>query len=204
MRIKHIVTIALATFALCLAGCSEEETKRSDAVERVTPEEPVLTSTVTPAAPEPTPAEPTTKAPEEESKVVDSPETPELPDPPTFEPDVETVDGVTLQRFVTTSIIEKREPVDPMSAFGPQHEKVYAFVEVSNESETDKSLYVHFVGPKGKVSGGIELEIPASVPRWRTWAYTRHFASPGLWRVEIRDADGKLLGALPFEVEAGL
>ena len=88
--------------------------------------------------------------------------------------------------------------------FGPEHEKVYAFVEVSNESESDKSLFVHFIGPKGKVSGGIELEIPASVPRWRTWAYTRHFDAPGLWRVEIRDEDGSLLGALPFEVEAGL
>jgi len=65
-------------------------------------------------------------------------------------------------------------------------------------------LFVHFIGPQGKVSGGIELEIPASAPRWRTWAYTRNFDAPGLWRVEIRDAEGSLLGALPFEVEADL
>ncbi len=203
MRTKHIVTIALAMFALGVAGCSEEEPKRPDAVKSAASEEPVLTSTVTAAPPEPTRAEPKPKAPEEEPKSVESFEEPVLEEPASFEPDVETVDGVTLQRFVTASMIDKREPVDPGSTFGPQHEKVYAFVEVSNESETDKSLFVHFIGPKGKVSGGIELEIPASVPRWRTWAYTRYFASPGLWRVEIRDAEGTLLGALPFEVEAG-
>jgi hypothetical protein len=54
------------------------------------------------------------------------------------------------------------------------------------------------------VSGGVELEIPASVPRWRTWAYTRHAKTPGLWRVEIRDDEGTLMGALPFEIEPTL
>jgi hypothetical protein len=126
------------------------------------------------------------------------------PDDVSFEPSVESVGGVTIQRFVTASEIDKREPVDPTSTFGPHHDRVYAFVEVSNDAESDKSLFVHFIGPNAKVSGGIELEIPASVPRWRTWAYTRHFDAPGLWRVEVRDAEGRLLGALPFEVDTGL
>ena len=82
--------------------------------------------------------------------------------------------------------------------------RIYAFIDASNESTSDKSLVVHFIGPNGKVSGGIELVIPASVPRWRTWAYTRHAKEPGLWRVEIRDVDGNLIGALPFEVQPGL
>ena len=120
------------------------------------------------------------------------------------EPSVETIDGLTIQRFVTTSEIVEREPVASASIFGPDDERVYAFVEVSNESESDKTLFVHFIGPKGKVTGGIALEIPASVPRWRTWAYTRNFDAPGSWRVEIRDAEGRLVGALPFEVDSGL
>ena len=48
---------------------------------------------------------------------------------------------------------------------------------------------------------GVDLEVPASVPRWRTWAYTRHAKEPGPWRVEVRDSDGVLVGALPFVVE---
>ncbi|UCH30342.1 MAG: DUF2914 domain-containing protein, partial [Myxococcales bacterium] len=63
---------------------------------------------------------------------------------------------------------------------------------------------VHFIGPEGQVSGGIELVIPASAPRWRTWAYTRYAKKPGLWRVEIRDVNGSLIAALPFEVEPEL
>ena len=87
--------------------------------------------------------------------------------------------------------------------FGDHDERVYAFVEVRNDSERDETLLVHFIGPDGQVSGGIELRIPASTPRWRTWAYTRNANEPGLWRVEIRSEDGALLGALPFEVEHG-
>ena len=202
MTIKHIFNIVLAAAAVSLLGCSEVEPKSSEAVERASLPEPVLTSTVTPTEPEPGVLAPPPKKQEAEPEATESPKEPALPVPPSFEPDLETVDGVTLQRFVTTAKIEKREPIDPTSMFSPKHERVYAFVEVSNESESDKSLFVHFIGPSGKVSGGIELEIPASVPRWRTWAYTRHFATPGSWRVEIRDADGSLLGALPFEVEA--
>lgn len=195
MSIKYILITALAAAALSSIGCAEEPRERSRFAEPGATTEPMLTSTVTPAKPEPVPSEPPRPVVVEEE--------PTAPDA-VLEPTIETVDGVTIQRFLTTSEISKREPADSPSSFGPQHEKVYAFVEVSNESETDKSLFVHFIGPNGKVSGGIELGIPASVPRWRTWAYTRHFDAPGLWRVEIRDAQGSLLGVLPFEVEAAL
>ena len=201
MTIKHITTLTLLT--LSLAACSEEAPRQSELAERAASAEPILTSTVTTAPVERVEPEPSEKAEPEGSTPAEPQVEPVQTDTPSFEPLVETVDGVTLQRFVTTSAIERREPTDPTSTFGPQHDKVYAFVEVSNESELDKSLFVHFIGPKGKVSGGIELDIPAAVPRWRTWAYTRHFAEPGLWRVEIRDADGTLLGALPFDVEPG-
>jgi len=192
MRIEHIVIIALC--AVASAGCAEETTERTKPVESTSAAELVLTSTLTSAKPEPLPVE--------EPKPVAVEEEPNAPDV-SFEPTVESVGGVAIQRFLTASEIDKREPVESTSTFGPHHERVYAFVEVSNESESNTSLFVHFIGPKGKVSGGIELEIPASAPRWRTWAYTRHFDAPGLWRVEVRDAEGSLLGALPFEVETG-
>jgi Protein of unknown function (DUF2914) len=78
---------------------------------------------------------------------------------------------------------------------------VYAFVEVSNRSEEGKALMVHFIGRDGRVRGGIELHIPATAPRWRTWAYTWHAKETGLWRVEIRSVEGSLLASVPFEVE---
>ena len=188
MTIKHHIII-LAAFALSSTGCMEEareqERQHDERTGLTATPEPVLTSTVTTTKPEPVVVEEDQDVPE-----------------PAAEPRVETIDGVTIQRLVTASEIDGREPVDPRAAFFPSDEKVYAFVEVSNESESAKRLLVHFIGPEGKVSGGVELEIPAAVPRWRTWAFTRHFDTPGPWRVEIRDDEGRVLGALPFEVEA--
>lgn len=202
MSIKHNVIIAVAAIALSSIGCSEEPRKDNEATKLAPTPEPVFTSTLATTKPGPVvvdPPEPV--AVQEETVVVQKePATPEI-----FpELSVESIDGVTIQRFLTASAVMKREPVHPRSNFVPSDEQIYAFVEVSNASESAKRLLVHFIGPEGKVSGGIELEIPAAVPRWRTWAYTRHFDVPGLWRVEIRNAEGELLGALPFEVEAEL
>jgi len=116
---------------------------------------------------------------------------------------VQSLDGLRIKRFVTAPKVEDREPVAPSSVFAARDQAVYAFVDVSNTSEEQKSLSVHFLGPNGQVSGGIELHIPAAVPRWRTWAYTKHANDPGLWHVEIRSVDGTLLGTLPFEVRPG-
>lgn len=204
MSIQPIVTIALAAATLASIGCLETDRKSDKPIDVVPANEPVLTSTLTSTKKAVAPA--ALPDPELEPKeVVELPKAgrEELEAPSALaERITESIDGVTLQRFLTTSDIEKREPVDLTSTFGPEHDRVFAFVDVSNESELDKSLFVHFIGPNGKVSGGIELEIPASVPRWRTWAYTRHFDAPGTWRVEIRDAEGSLLGTLPFEVDA--
>ena len=193
MRNKYIVIIVLAA-AACV-GCAEEAVERAEPIGPVPSPEIVLTSNAASAPPKAMPVEAAKPAPVDEKP---------KPSDVSFEPTVESVGGVAIQRLVTASGIEQREPVDPTSTFGPHHDSVYAFVDASNDADSDKSLFVHFIGPNGKVSGGIELEIPASVPRWRTWAYTRNFDAQGLWRVEVRDAEGSLLGALPFEVETGL
>lgn len=205
MNIKPRLVIA-TTGALLALGCTRAEPPKSELAERSKSTEPTLTSTVAPS-----PAEPI----EKKSNVVDEkkpdPEHTELPAEPfrpdaeqtKFEPELGSLDGLTIRRLIATSAIDKREPVFVSSGFDHHDEKIYAFVEASNESEFEKTLVVHFIGPDGRVSGGIELRIPPSVPRWRTWAYTRNAKEPGLWHIEIRDPDGALLGALPFEVEPG-
>ncbi len=198
MLIKSKVITPIMLVFLTAVGCNEATPSTSDAIERAaspTPT-PTLTSTAPPASPKPVEAKQPEPSPLEAEK------------PPLTEqkrslvPDLENMDGLTIRRLVTAPEIEHREPVAASSVFGRDEEQVYAFVEVSNESEDDATLLVHFIGPSGQVSGGIELNIPPAVPRWRTWARTRHAKQPGLWRVEIRSADGNLLGALPFEVEA--
>jgi len=202
MNIEPKITIPILVALLATAACTEAKPQKAERIDRSKPTQAMLTSTV-PAVvpkpikekkPEPAVADVVQAAPIEPKPIETS---------PSFEPELESLDGLSIQRLVTAPKIERREPLAASSVFGAHDERVYAFVEVRNDSEEDKTLRVHFIGPEGQVSGGIELRIPASTPRWRTWAYTRNAAQPGLWRVEIRSEDGTLLGALPFEVEHG-
>lgn len=190
-----------ATLVLSMVvGCTEPEPPKSDAIERATSTEPTFTSAARPPLPDLA----------DETRL--EPPVLEVAEPPSqeasredrlFEPELRSMGGLTIRRLVTAPKVEHREPVASSSVFGYDDEKVYAFLEVSNESENDETLVVHFFGPDGLVSGGIELRIPAAVPRWRTWAYTEHAKVPGSWRVEIRSVEGSLLGALRFEVDDG-
>ncbi|MGB8331606.1 MAG: DUF2914 domain-containing protein [Polyangiales bacterium] len=192
MNIKSRVVVPIM---LTVIGCTEPDPPTAGAIERAKSSESTLTSTVAPASPEARLVK--TPEPVEREAIDASPEAEKR----SFEPDLQSVDGLGIQRLVTTSEIADREPVAVSSAFSADEDRVYAFVEVSNRSDQAKVLMAHFIGPDGQVSGGIELRIPAMAPRWRTWAYTRHARDPGLWRVEIRGPEGSLLGALPFEVD---
>ncbi|MGB5812176.1 MAG: DUF2914 domain-containing protein [Polyangiales bacterium] len=118
-------------------------------------------------------------------------------------PDLKSAEGITIRRMLTTPDVEHREPRAASSIFSHGETKVFAFLEVENVSDDPKTLTVFFIAPSGKVTGGVELEVPASMPRWRTWAFTRFIDEVGPWRVEVRSPTGTLLGSLPFEVAEG-
>lgn len=202
MNSKHIVIISFSALTLSISGCTERAEEESKLIEKATSSGAIVTATATPT--DIAPVELQMPGPTEAIQPIDEPTTIEEPSTEVrgFDADLRPSDGLAIQRFVTTSSVEGREPVGAGAVFRPSNERVYAFIEASNESSSPKVLLVHFLGPEDNVSGGIELEIPASVPRWRTWAYTRHAKEPGLWRVEIHDGDGALIGALPFEIEA--
>lgn len=185
--------IALIAVLWLTFGCRESTTETSPVVERLAADRPTLTST---AAPTPSPQiEPIAAGSEQEDDAAALRTT--VPPAPVLE----SHRGLRIERLMTASSIADREPAMVSSVFGSGEARVYAFIEASNSSDEDRSLLVHFIGPGGGVSGGVQLEVPASAPRWRTWAFTRHAKSPGIWRVEIRDAEGALVGVVPFEVQ---
>lgn len=196
MNKKRITITIVAAVSLLAFGCAQAKPEKSEAIERAVSDEPTLTSTAAPAPPKPI------EEKENEVEAADASEAPTEQPKPVFEPVLEGNNGITIERLITATAIENREPIASSSVFRNHDEMIYAFLDVRNDAESEKTLMVHFIGPDGRVSGGIELHIPASVPRWRTWAYTKHARKPGLWRVEIRSVDGSLLGALPFEVES--
>ena len=210
MNIEPRITIPFILAVFAVAACNEAKPSKHEAIERAKPSQPMLTSTApAPASATATPVEEKKPKPFPADVVKEALAEEKAPDqfpseePQAFEPELGSLDGVSIQRLVTAPEVKRREPIAATSVFGHHDERVYAFVEVSNDSDEDRALLVHFIGPDGQVSGGIELRIPAASPRWRTWAYTRNATTPGLWRVEIRTVDGTLVGALPFEVEEG-
>ena len=161
MDTKRIIITSLAAVSLTAFGCTEAELPKSEAIEQATSTEPTLTSTVA----TPTPAE--EKKPEPPVEAAEAKPEVEAQPVASSEPTLQSMDGLTIKRLVTAPAIEHREPVAASSVFGHHDETVYAFVDVSNESEEEKTLMVHFIGPDEQASGGIELRIPPKVPRWR-------------------------------------
>lgn len=198
-------TVVPLTLLLCAsAGCASDkpiDAEPSEPERLAEPRPAVLTSTHVPKSPSlpslPDLPEPPAKVEEHETN--DESAKPGVP--VSFEPVLDDVGGLQIQRLITTPAVDGREPTDPRSVFDHDHDKVIAFIEASNDTSDPKSLFVHFVGPSGAVTGGVELVIPAHAPRWRTWAFTRFAKEEGVWHVEVRDADGVLIGTLPFEVE---
>ncbi|MDH3623445.1 MAG: DUF2914 domain-containing protein [Myxococcales bacterium] len=180
----HVVI--LITIAALAVGCETRAPREPGPLERAASIGPTLTSSsATPPA-----EDADIDAPADQNKSI-------------YEPTLQSGDGISIHRLITASDIQGREPLSASSIFGDDEEKVYAFLELSNESPEGRTVTVFFIGPSGKISGGVELEVPANVPRWRTWAYTRFADELGLWRVEVRSSAGVLLGALPFEVAEG-
>jgi len=193
------------TIVLC-AACDPAPPPSAGPLERASKDEPVLTSTVvdTPGVAEALPkADTEATKPARALGVEDAPDEPVEKKKLAPEPTLESEDGLSIRRLITAPEVEHREPVAATSTFGDDGRKIYAFVDVENASERDRSLQVFFIAPSGRVTGGVELLIPAKAPRWRTWAYTRNADELGVWRVEVRSDTGALVGSLPFEVAEG-
>ncbi len=209
MNSKPNVVILITITALAL-GCEPHAPREAGPLERAASSDQTLTSTLT-SAPKPEDPERSTSPKVEtvEPSVLGVPTQPEKTESssdagnPLYEPTLQSDDGIAIRRLITASNIEDREPVAASPVFADGEDRVYAFLELSNESSEAKTVTVFFMSPSGKVHGGVELAVPANAARWRTWAYTRFADELGLWRVEVRSSAGALLGSLPFEVAEG-
>ncbi len=81
--------------------------------------------------------------------------------------------------------------------FSPDVGKLWGFSQVANVP--DKLVHVWFY--KDKELGRLEMRAP-NAPRWRTWSnVTIAKNMTGPWRLEARDASGKILATFAFKIE---
>jgi hypothetical protein len=105
---------------------------------------------------------------------------------------------MTVSRAVVGTGVDKMEPVGTAETFPAATEKVYCFIEVNNiPKDTDLSFVWSFGGKEVR-----KLDLPVKAgPKWRTWAYKNLGGQKGDWKVEIKDAEGKVLKEVKFKVE---
>ena len=105
---------------------------------------------------------------------------------------------ISLARAVVGTGVENMEPVGAAATFPASTEKVFCFVEANN---IPKDMEISFVWSQGgKEVRKINVPVKAG-PKWRTWAHKNVASQKGDWKVEIKDAEGKVLKEVKFKVE---
>lgn len=118
---------------------------------------------------------------------------------PEREPAPATTGAIRLKRIQFSHSIEGREPVDPEETFSASEtDKLYAFLELTNDSKEKGKVIVTFVPPMG-ASSKVTLKV-GDKSRWRTWALRKSPKAVGSWKVIVSDESGREIGHRTFEV----
>lgn len=81
--------------------------------------------------------------------------------------------GLRLRRLLVARSVADHEPVAPSRSFSNEAVPLYAFVDVANHSELEKTVVVTFERPDGQGVGHVTLEIP---PKRTSLAYVGSIA----------------------------
>jgi hypothetical protein len=106
--------------------------------------------------------------------------------------------ALAIARAVVGTGVENSEPVGTAQTFPATTEKVYCFIEATNIPKDTEVTFVWSLAGKEQFKIALPLKMG---PRWRTYALKNLHGMKGDWKVEIKDADGKLLKDVAFKVE---
>jgi hypothetical protein len=106
--------------------------------------------------------------------------------------------ALAIARAVVGTGIEKSEPAGVAETFPASTEKVYCFIEATNIPKDTEVTFAWSQAGKELSKFNLPLKMGS---RWRTYAYKNINGMKGNWKVEIKDADGKLLKVVMFKVE---
>ncbi len=104
--------------------------------------------------------------------------------------------AIKVERIVTATGVEKREPVGETSSFDSSVTRVYTWTKITAEQAPATIKHVYYLNDK------MVREIPLSVNSspYRVWSVKN--VVPGNWKVEITDEAGTVLSSAVFTVAA--
>lgn len=118
--------------------------------------------------------------------------------PTVFEKADDKPELFTVARFVVAKDVKNREPVGVSETFPAATGKVYCYLEAAIITEGSNVECIWFYnGAKVRVSS-LSLNKGS---RWRTYANKTINGQKGDWKVDLRDANGKVLKSVSFKVE---
>lgn len=93
--------------------------------------------------------------------------------------------------------VEERMPVDSMTSYSADVEKVFVWCKVTG-AEDSTSIYLAW---KWRGTELARVELPVKSTNWRTWSSKKMWPTwTGQWDVEILDAQGDILKSVGFTI----
>ncbi len=109
---------------------------------------------------------------------------------------VEPADKLIVEAMLCTGIAD-RMPIDTVSEFGLDVDRVYLWSKISGA--TDTLVIRHLFIYEGETL--LDLELPVKSASWRTWSYKTIPANwSGKWEAQVIGADGTVMATIPFTV----
>lgn len=109
--------------------------------------------------------------------------------------------ALEVKRFVVTSGIENREPLNVAETL-TLGEPVYGFAELVSGKGGPAAVEIVFEHESGSKAGYAKLDVPADKVRWRTWGQSRRVNKLGTWSAVLLDSEQNELSRVKFEVVA--
>ena len=103
-----------------------------------------------------------------------------------------------VSQMVIAGSLENKRPVGIVNVFSSSTEKVYCYVEATHITADTNITLVWY--RDNRAISRITLPLKKGLI-WRTNAYKSLFGSKGDWKVELQDADGKVVKTVGFTVE---
>lgn len=118
---------------------------------------------------------------------------------------VGTDTGLSVNELLFTRSISDRQPLEPSTEFFSEDDgRIYCYLSMKNVTEEEQRVTIHWLDEKGERIDGLSTELDVGVSQaWRTWAFSNAFDDPGVYGVEVEDAEGAVLATGEFELKAG-
>jgi len=98
---------------------------------------------------------------------------------------------------VVTTAVSERAPVDAIETYPASVGRLFCFTRLTGAAVETSVLHVWYRGEEEVA----RIELPIRSTDWRTWSAKTILPEwRGEWRVEVLDAGGRLLQAIPFSL----